>query len=101
MTNKDLDKVSCRSPDPSKTPTNIPKWKYDTVANAIMEILRAEEAAYFSDLPDKVGETLSPEARDNLGSLAWHVTTVKLEMETRGDIERVEGKGKHRLRLTR
>ncbi|GAB4184614.1 MAG: hypothetical protein Tsb002_07780 [Wenzhouxiangellaceae bacterium] len=36
-----------------------------------------------------VGETLSADEKQRLGSLAWHVTTVKLDLEVKGLIWRV------------
>ncbi|MHA7873096.1 MAG: hypothetical protein ACX939_12155 [Hyphococcus sp.] len=35
---------------------------------------------FFSELPEKAAARLSGDDRAALGSLAWHVTTVKLDM---------------------
>ena len=75
--------------------TNIPKWKFDTIRVAILDI--CAEETLFKHLPAKVGERLSDEDRANLGSLGWHVTTVKLELEVRGEIARVPGKGPQKI----
>ena len=42
---------------------------------------------------------LHPDQLDRLGKLGWHVVTVKLEMEVREEIERMDVKGPLRIRL--
>ncbi len=53
----------------------------------------------FAELPDLVRERLTEDDKDRLGSIGWNVTTVKLEMEVRGEVIRLEGKGPQRLVL--
>ena len=86
-------KVECRTPNPDKPGvTNIPKWKFDLVRSAILAEL-ANGDVPFSELSARVGARLSDEDKSKLGSLGWHVTTVKLELEARGEIERADSKG--------
>ena len=93
------EKISCRTPAEDRAGvTNIPKWKYDEVSQAILSVLERGDIA-FSDLRDAVMAELSSETLENLGSVSWHVTTVKLEMEVRGEIERISGKVPQRLQL--
>ena len=92
-------KVACRTPTPGRLGvTNIPQWRFDMVRRAIIEVIATGEVK-FADLPDLVARQLSKEDRDRLGSIGWNVTTVKLELEVRGDLIRVEGKGPQRLVL--
>ena len=93
------EKISCRTPAEDRAGvTNIPKWKYDEVSQAILSVLERGDIA-FSDLRDAVMAELSSETLENLGSVSWHLTTVKLEMEVRGEIERISGKVPQRLQL--
>lgn len=94
---RDNEKVLCKTPTPGRAPTRIPKWKYDAVRAAILNVLESEEEVYFADLPEKTGALLDATMRSELGSLAWHVTTVKLHMETQGEIRRAPGKGRQRI----
>ena len=96
MTHND-EKILCKTPTPGKAPTRIPKWKFDAVRAAILKLLGQEQEIFFAELPDKVGGVLGHEAKKELGSLTWHVTTVKLHMETEGEIRRVPGKGRQRI----
>lgn len=96
---RNAEKVLCKTPTPGKTPTRIPKWKYDIIRDAIIAILRDEEEIYFTDLPEKASARISDENRKDIGSMAWHVTTVKLHMETEGELRRLPGKGRQRLAL--
>lgn len=94
-------KVACRTPTPGrKGVTNIPQWRFDLVRSAIIEVIATGEVK-FAELPGLIGERLKKKDRERLGSISWNVTTVKLEMEVRGEIERVEGRGPQLLRLAR
>lgn len=94
------DKVACRSPAlGSHGITRIPAWKYDLVRAHILHILKNGPQVY-NDVRDAVGARLTEDEAHSLGKLGWHVITVKLEMEVRGEIERVKAKGPQQIRLT-
>lgn len=92
------DRVTCQTPTPGKKPTRIPAWKYDAVSAAIIAVLSRGDIA-FRDLPDAVRDELAPDVLDRLGSVGWHVTTVKLDMEVRGQIARLPKVTPQRLTL--
>ncbi len=97
---REEENVACRTPAEGRDGvTNIPTWKYNAVSDAIISILNKDGAAFFKDLHEKVRERLDADTLERLGSLKWHVTTVKLEMEVRGDIMRLDGKGPQRIAL--
>jgi hypothetical protein len=52
----------------------------------------------FWDLPKLVEKRLSPTILKDLGSVMWYTTVVKLDMECRGELERIEGSAPQRLR---
>ena len=94
------DKVVCKTPTPGKTPTRIDKWKYDVVRRAILNILKSQpDGVLFADLSGLVNQNLSEYEKQNLGSINWYVTTVKLDLEVRGEIRRVEKETPQRLRI--
>lgn len=85
------DKVVCKTPSPGKMPTRIDKWKYDVVRRAILNILKSQpDGVVFAELPGLVNQNLSEYEKQNLGSVNWYTTTVKLDLEVRGEIRRVE-----------
>lgn len=90
------DKILCRTPTPGKAPTSIDGWKFDLVRGAILAAL-ANGPVLFKDLPDMVRNRLTRDALARLGSIMWYVTTVKLELEVRGEVVRAPGKGPQRL----
>jgi len=97
------DKIACHTPTNGRDGvTRIPKWKYECVRRAILEAL--EEAGngqlLFSGLADLVAERLTSNQLAKLGSVKWHVTTVKLNMEVEGEIERVPRRKPQALRKT-
>ncbi len=93
------DRIICRTPTLGKSgSTRIAKWKFDCIRKAILDGLGEGKIA-FSELTDNVSNRLSQEERDALGSLGWYVTTVKLELEVRGEINRLPQKGKQILEL--
>lgn len=98
------DKTPCRTPAEGRDGvTNIPTWKFDLCRRAILHAIgrAGEEGLTFAALPAAVKARLSTYDLERLGSLGWHVTTVKLELEASGEIERMSSPGIQRLRLCR
>ena len=96
------ERIACRTPSEGKGGiTRIPVWKFDCLSAAITDAVRAAGAdgLPFTDLKAAVSDRLIVEQRDRIGSIGWHVTTVKLEMEVRGDLIRGKAKGPQRLFL--
>ena len=93
------DKITCRTPTPGKKPTRILKWKYDLIRNAILNAVPEGEYVEFQDLPNLVDAQLSTEQKQSVGSISWYTTTVKLDMEVNGELERLEGVTPQRLRI--
>ena len=81
-----------------KQGVNIDKRKYDMVRQAVEEALQAQPGATYSELTDAVGQRIG-DVFD--GSVGWYVTSVKLDLEARGVLERVDGRSPQRLRLVR
>ena len=92
-------RVPCRTPNPNRPGTTaIPVWKFDAVREAIRSVL-GRGVIRFSHLAEAVRGQMKDDDLERLGSLGWHVTTVKLEMEVRGEIERVASPGPQQIRL--
>ena len=77
--------------------SNIPAWKFETVRRAILDALQ-DGPILFKELNAAVERRLDSDVLDRLGKLGWHVVTVKLEMEVRGEIERLDVKGPQQIR---
>ncbi len=91
---QDDTKVECRTPTEGRSgTTSIPAWKFDAVRTAVLDAVVAAgpEGLAFSELPEAVRGRLAEDVLGRLGSVGWHVTTVKLEMEVRGEIARLPG----------
>lgn len=80
---------------------SIPAWKFDVLREAILKIVGAAgaEGMLNKDLRDAVGAELTADQLERLGKLGWHVVTVKLELEVRGEIARMDAKGPMRIAL--
>ena len=86
------EKIQLLHPDPDKEAPRIDTWKYELVKTAILDIVpQNDEGVPFKTLSDRVAEQLSADEIKNLGSVGWYTTTVKLDLEARGLIERVPG----------
>ena len=88
------DKVACRTPAKGRNGvTSIPRWKFNAVRSAILDALdgAGPDGLPFASLPNAVRSRLEARELDRLGSVNWHVTTVKLEMEVAGEIARKGG----------
>lgn len=79
-----------------KQGTNISKAKYEQMRDEIVQALKAEPDQTFFGLIDVVGQRL--DGRFD-GSIGWYFTTVKLDLEARGIVERVPNASPQRLRL--
>jgi len=89
-------KIQTLHPDPSKQGVNIERTKYEAVKTAIVEILKSEGELSFRELMEIVGHKLSGRFE---GSIGWYYTTVKLDLEARGIIERVPNRKPQKIRL--
>lgn len=90
-------KILTLHPDPAKKGVNLDQEKYDQIKSAILESIReAGEIPFMNGLIPTVVEKLQGKFD---GSVGWYVTTIKLDLEARGLIERVPGKSPQRLQL--
>jgi hypothetical protein len=80
-----------------KTGVNIDKAKYDQMKEAIIAVLEKHGVVTFSELTTEVQAELAGQFD---GSIPWYVTTVKLDLEARGVVERIPQSSPQRLRLT-
>ena len=81
---------------PGKKGVRISKEKYALIRDQILAVVYAEKSVTFSRLMDVIGENLAGRFD---GSIPWYVTTVKLDLEARGEIERVPNVRPQQLRL--
>lgn len=96
-------KTDCRTPAEGRdSVTRIPMWKYDACRAAILKAVAAagEDGLSFKALADMVRERPSADQQERLGSVGWHVTCVKLNMEVDGELARLPGQGPQRIVLT-
>jgi hypothetical protein len=69
-----------------KQGVNISKEKYEIIRKAIFSTLKQNKEMPFM----KLARAVEKEVRGNFeGSVTWYVTTVKLDMEARGEVKRV------------
>lgn len=93
-----VEKIVTLHPEEGKSGINISKQKYDVIRSAILKALEEEDEPTFSELGDAVGKQLEGKFE---GSIGWYYTTVKLDLEARGVIERVPGSRPQRIRLVK
>ena len=79
-----------------KQGVNIEREKYDLIRCNILSILDDEKQVFFKDLGTELKERIG---KDFKGSVSWYYTTVKLDLEARGEIERIPGRKPQMLRL--
>ena len=95
-------RIKLLHPDPDKQGPNILKEKYDLVSSVILDILSADRSGsgiLFKELADKVATRLSAQELENLGSVGWYTTSVKLDLEARRKIERIPKSSPQRIRI--
>lgn len=95
---RDEERVVCETPTPGKRPTRIPAWKYDLLRRAILDVVPVDGGGLaFKELPAAVSRRLSADERRRLGSVSWYTTVVKLDLEVKGELRRLDGSRPQRL----
>ena len=89
-------KILTLHPEEGKQGVNINRAKYEMVRQAILEAVRSQGSITFKGLTSLVEYKLRNRFE---GSISWYVTTVKLDLEARGEIERLDENGEQRFRL--
>ncbi len=85
-------------PEAGKQGTRVDVAKYEAMKAALLAVVPAAgDGIPFQDLAGAVRPHLPAEVFAN-ASVSWYVTTVKLDLEARGLIERVPGARPQRLR---
>ena len=79
-----------------KVGVHILKRRYDVIRAYILKTLRQHPNTTFSDLADQAHTDLQATFD---GKVVWYITTVKLDLEARGLIERVPKTSPHQLKL--
>ena len=81
-----------------KQGVNISREKYEIIHKAILSTLRQQKEMTFM----KLVRAVEKEVRGKFdGSVSWYVTTVKLDMEARGEIKRVPNSRPQLVRLVK
>jgi hypothetical protein len=79
------DKIRTLHPE-KKQGVNISREKYEMIRKAILCVLQQKKEITFMNL----SRAVEKEVNGNFdGSVTWYVTTVKLDMEARGEVKRV------------
>ena len=92
------EKILTLHPEEDKQGVNISRSKYDMIRQAILNAVRSQGTISFKGLVSLIDYNLRHRFE---GSISWYVTTVKLDMEARGEIERIPGSKEQTLRLKR
>jgi hypothetical protein len=79
-----------------KQGVNISKTKYEIIRKAILAALHTQKEMTFMNL----SRAVEKEVNGNFeGSVMWYVTTVKLDLEARGVVKRVQNSRPQLVRL--
>jgi hypothetical protein len=90
------EKILTKHPDPNKQGVRISEAKYDVLRETILDLLQIQGEMTFTELTNAAVDRLAGKFD---GSVSWYVTTVKLDLEARNEIQRVPGTSPQRLRL--
>lgn len=90
------ERIETQHPDPDKQGVNIERGKYDAIQAAIVDALQMNGVMTFEELQQAVEQRIGGHFE---GSVSWYYTTVKLDLEARGVIERVGKSSPQRIRL--
>lgn len=82
-----------------KKGVNISKVKYNQVRKAVLEVIESQQPITFTDMVNLAKEILVDQAFE--GKPMWYITTVKLDLEARGLIERIPKTSPHQLKMVK
>jgi hypothetical protein len=91
------DRIRTLHPE-KKQGVNISREKYEVIRKAILCTLHAKNEITFMNLARAVEKELNGNFE---GSVTWYVTTVKLDMESRGEIRRVPNSRPQLIKLVK
>ena len=94
--NMDDNKILTLHPEEGKQGVNIDRAKYEMIRQAILNAIRSQGSISFKGLISLIDYNLRNRFE---GSIPWYVTTVKLDLEARGEIERIPGRQEQTLRM--
>ena len=94
----DEEKILTLHPEEGKHGVNISRTKYEMIRQAILDAVRSQGTITYQGLVSLVDYNLRNRFE---GSIQWYVTTVKLDLEARGEIERLPGPGEQKLKIKR
>ena len=89
--------VQLSHPDSSKNGVIIDRQKYEMVRDVIIKIIDTRGVITFKELLSEAGKELTSQHFD--GSPSWYCTWVKLDLEAKQIIERIQGSNPQKLRL--
>lgn len=79
--------------------TRIKKSTYELFRRLLLEAIPADDDGIaYRELPRLIEPRVPRELLKTRGSCSWYVTSVKLDLEARGEIERLPGVRPQRLR---
>ncbi len=91
------DRITMKNPNTGRDDTRIRRVMYEPVRAAILAAVAEAGELEFQDLRNEV-ERRTPAGLWDNASVGWYTTTVKLDLEARGEIERVPRSSPQRLR---
>ncbi|MCA0987367.1 DUF6958 family protein [Guptibacillus algicola] len=91
------DRVQLLHPDSKEMPS-INKEKYNLVKKTILDIISENNVITFKNLTTECSHRLKGTLD---GSPSWYVTSVKLDLEARGIIERVTKSSPQKLQIVK
>ncbi|MFK7771025.1 MAG: hypothetical protein AB8F94_02755 [Saprospiraceae bacterium] len=88
-------KILTLHPD-GKKGTNISLTKYNVIKDVMLQMIQQAGEITYQELSDQMEKELQPTFD---GKVIWYVVTVKLDLETRGIIERIPKTSPHQVRM--
>jgi len=88
-------------PNPEKQGTRVTKATYEAYRDAMLKVVPDTETGIeYGQLSEAVRPHITQDILESTSPM-WWVTTVKLDLEARGLIKRIPGRGKQRVRLVK
>ena len=84
-----------------KKAVSMEKGKYDALKQPLLNWLKTKGESTHTEILHAITEDFEKNNTSFAGSIEWHMEWVKLDLEARNEIKRIEGKSPIRFALVR
>jgi hypothetical protein len=96
-----MEKIQLKHSDPSKKTVAMEKQKYDTLRNALFNVMKAGKEMTFAEMVEAVTLNFAKKKIEFKGSIQWHLAWIQMDMVARKELSRNSALSPQTFRLAK